>query len=314
VQGAWEWLRGGADGILDALAAGARGWLVLAVALHLCAQATRGLAWHGVLTTTWPEVRVGRCPVVAAHVAGAGLSGVLSPRGADLLRLGLLRRRLPGLALSALAGTLVVEGAVETLFGLGVGAWVLGRGMQHAGAAGPAVAGVVLAVALAILGGCAACPRLRARTAVAARDFAAGLGALRRPARFARRALSWQLASRAVRLAAVACFLRAFGLPVTAATLGCLAAAQGGARALPLPGVGPTAGAVLLVATFASLTGSSGQEAAIAALAIAMPAVLTSLGVVLSLLLLCALLRVRSPLAALAHLRALRASAAVARA
>ena len=70
------------------------GWLVLAVVLHVCGQVSRGVAWRGVLAATWPEVT--RRRVCAWYVCGAGISGVLSPRGGDAVRVTLARRELRG--------------------------------------------------------------------------------------------------------------------------------------------------------------------------------------------------------------------------
>src|SRR5262249_23940197 len=82
-------------------------WIVVAVALHLAGQGVRGLAWHGVLHWSWPGSR--RRSVCAWHLCGAGLSGVLSSRGADVVRLGLARRELHDASVPALAGTLILE-------------------------------------------------------------------------------------------------------------------------------------------------------------------------------------------------------------
>ena len=84
------------------------GWLVLAVVLHVCGQVSRGVAWRGVLAATWPEVT--RRRVCAWYVCGAGLSGVLSPRGGDAVRVTLARRELRDATWPALARTLCAEG------------------------------------------------------------------------------------------------------------------------------------------------------------------------------------------------------------
>ena len=92
------------------------GWLVLAVVLHVCGQVSRGVAWRGVLAATWPEVT--RRRACAWYVCGAGLSGVLSPRGGDAVRVTLARRELRDATWPALAGTLCAEASFETVSGL----------------------------------------------------------------------------------------------------------------------------------------------------------------------------------------------------
>src|SRR5919199_1846416 len=106
---------GAADRLLDALAGAHVGLLAAAVALHVSGQVCRGLAWRGVLAAAWPSVT--RRRACAWHVCGAGLSGVLSARGGDAVRIALARRQLDGASWPALAGTLAAEGSFETLFG-----------------------------------------------------------------------------------------------------------------------------------------------------------------------------------------------------
>src|SRR3954449_6256311 len=85
---------GAADRLLAALAGAHAGLLVAAIALHVGGQACRGLAWRGVLAAAWPGVT--RRRACAWHVCGAGLSGVLSARGGDAVRIALARRQLDG--------------------------------------------------------------------------------------------------------------------------------------------------------------------------------------------------------------------------
>src|SRR5918996_608567 len=79
-----------ADRLLDALAGAHVGLLAAAVALHVAGQVCRGLAWRGVLAAAFPGVT--RRHACAWHVCGAGLSGVLSARGGDAVRIALARR------------------------------------------------------------------------------------------------------------------------------------------------------------------------------------------------------------------------------
>ena len=88
------------------------GWLVLAVVLHVCGPVSRGVAWRGVLAASWPEVT--RRRVCAWYVCGAGLSGLLSARGGDAIRVTLAKRELPGATWPALAGTLCAEASFES--------------------------------------------------------------------------------------------------------------------------------------------------------------------------------------------------------
>lgn len=289
-----------ADRFVDALAGAHAGLLVAAVALHVSAQVCRGLAWHGVLRAPWPHVT--RRRACAWHICGAGLTGVLSGRGGDAVRIALARRDLPGATWPALAGTLAAEAWFETLFGLVVAlvALRLGVGALHAPPfallAGAAVAGPALGLIAA----------RSARVRRLAREVARGLAVLRHPRRWACRVLPWQVSARLLRLGAAACFLLAFGLPATPAVVLAACAAQGSGGAMPLPGAGPAAAAAALLVALPMGAGHALDPAAVAALAVVWPTVLTGVGVVLSTVLLAAISGARSPRALLRAARSLR--------
>ena len=104
------------EGLVDAVAGVAPGWLILGVALHLANQVARGRGWYAVVCKASAEdAAPRRRDVVAAWVAGAGAGGVVSARGGDAVRVLLLARRMPGESgtRALLTGTLVAEAAGE---------------------------------------------------------------------------------------------------------------------------------------------------------------------------------------------------------
>jgi len=310
VDGAAQWVPLGAvESILAHLAGAAPAWLAAGVALHLAAQAARGLAWRGALGPLAGGAAV-LCPrrVAACWIAGAGLSGVLSSRGGDVVRLGLVRRLVPGVPVAALAGTLVVEGAFETVTGTLLGAWALSRGIAAVGPPGAAQA-VPLVALVVLLAGLCAVPATRRWLRRQARAAAAGLALLRRPRAYARGVLPFAALSRALRVLSVGCFLAAFALPVGLAAIACVAAAQGSARTAPAPGVGTAAGAGLLVVAFGPVTGHAVDPARLVAFAVGVPALLTVVGISLSAALAVWLLGVGSPVRAWRGLRGLAEAA-----
>jgi len=290
------------DRLLGALSGAHVGLLVAAVALHVGGQVCRGLAWHGVLAAAFPG-GANRRPACAWHVCAAGLSGVLSARGADAVRIALARRDLRAATVPALAGTLAAEASFETVFGL-----VLALVALRLGVGGLDAPPAAVLVALAVAG--PALALLLARSARArriGREITRGLAVLRTPRRWAARVLPWQVAARLLRLGAAACFLLAFGLPVAPAVVLAACAAQGSGAALPLPGAGPaTVAAALAVAVPLAAPGPV-EPAAIAALALVWPAALTAVGVTVSLALLAGLSGARTPRALLGAVRSLRA-------
>jgi hypothetical protein len=81
--------------------------------------------------------------------------------------------------------------------------------------------------------------------------------------------------SRACRLGALACFLAAFGLPATPAAVLLVVFAQGGGRLVPFAPASVGAGAAVLAASFAPVTGAAVPAADVAAFFLGTSAVLT---------------------------------------
>jgi hypothetical protein len=266
----------------DALVGVSPGWLVLGVALHLANQILRGRGWFVIVrlaASGEPSLRAR--DAVAAWVAGAGAGGVASARGGDAVRVLLLSRTAPRCGCPLLAGTLVAEGAGELAVGAALLAVAIAAGVgPQLGA--PAAGGPVLAAVAAILVlalAAARIPRLRRLFAGAGR----GCAPLRRPGTYARAVLPWQLASRACRLAALGCFLAAFGLPVTPAAVLLVAFAQGSARLVPFAPASVGAAVAMLAASFASVTGTAVPAGELAAFFVGTSTVLTLTGAVLAL-------------------------------
>jgi uncharacterized membrane protein YbhN (UPF0104 family) len=295
---------GAADHLVDALSRAHPGLLAAAVALHVSGQVCRGLAWRGVLGATWPGVK--RRRVCAWHVCGAGLSGILSTRGGDAVRVALARRELPGATWPALVGTLAAEGSFETAFGLvlALAAVWLGVGTLNAPPLA-LVAAVAVALPLAIAAA-ARCERVRR----VGREVGRGLAVLRRPRRVLASVLPWQLGARVLRLGAATCFLLAFGLPAGPAVVLAACAAQGCGAILPVPGAGPATVAATMLVALPVAAGHAVDPAAVAALALVQPAALTAVGAALSVCLLAVLLGARTPRALVRATRALRAQPA----
>jgi hypothetical protein len=289
-----------ADRLVDALAGAHPGLLAAAVGLHVAAQACRGLAWRGVLVASWPGVS--RRRACAWHVCGAGLSGVLSTRGGDALRLALARRHLADATWPALAGTLAVEGSFETVFGLGLALVAVRLGAGTLGAP-PLVLLGAAAIAAAV---CVLLASRSARVRRLAAEVGRGLAVLRRPRCWARAVVPWQAAGRLLRLGAAACFLLAFGLPAVPALVLAAAAAQGSGAVLPLPFAGPAAVAGALMVALPAVAGHPVDPGAVASMAIVAPVALTAVGVTISVVLIGILCEARTPRALARAVRSLR--------
>jgi uncharacterized membrane protein YbhN (UPF0104 family) len=261
----------------EALAGASPGWLVLGVVLHLANQVARGRGWCTLLRDASGE-QVRRRDAVTAWVAGAGAGGLASARAGDAVRVMLLRRRVADCPL--LAGTIVAEGAGELLVGAALLAVAVSAGLgPEFGAPGPLWIVSAAAVAALIVLVVARTPRLRA----IARGVGRGCAPLKCPGAYARGVLPWQVASRACRLGALACFLAAFGLPASFAAVLLVTAAQSGGRLVPFAPASVGAGAAMLAATFGPVTGTAVPAADLAAFFVGTSVVLTVVGTALTL-------------------------------
>jgi hypothetical protein len=256
-------------------------WMVAGVLLHLAGQLARGRAWHAVIRAAHAaDVAVRRRDVLRAWVAGAGVTGIASARGGDVVRVLMLRRRLPGTTCATLAGTLAAETVAETACGAVVVGWAAAAGlMPEAGGSGLAVAaGAVAAIAVVV----AACTRRWERLRRLRDEAWQGLTALRCPGLYIRRVLPWEVLGRAVRLASLTCFLVAFGLPVSLAAVALVMAAQAGGRLVPFGPAGAGVSLAILAVAFGTVTGEAVPLDRLAAFVVGTSAVLTVVGLALS--------------------------------
>jgi hypothetical protein len=198
------------------------------------------------------------------------------------VRLLLLRRRLPDEGYPLLAGTLVAEAAGEAVLGVAFLAVLLASGVEWTPALGaPAAVWIVPTVLVALAGIVLFRSRWGALRRLAA-GLARGCSALRHPGVYLRAVTPWQLASRLMRAASLACFLLAFGLPATAAAIGLVMVAQGGGRLLPFAPASAAATVAVLAAGFPGATGSHPDTATLAAFVIGVSTLLTAAGVLLA--------------------------------
>jgi uncharacterized membrane protein YbhN (UPF0104 family) len=269
-------------GVAEAVTGVAPGWLALGALLHVANQVARGRGWYAILRAAShddPDLR--RRDAIAAWVAGAGAGGIASARGGDAVRVLLLAPRLPRTGGACVTGTIVAEGAGELALGSAMLAVAVAVGLGPAvSAPSPALWMLVVPLAIAALVLCARGSRRLRRVAA---GVGRGCAPLREPGRFARAVLPWQLLSRLCRGAAIACFLAAFGLPVTVEVVLLVMLAQGGARLLPFAPASVGAGAAMLAAAFEPVTGTAAAGGQVAAFFVGTSTVLTIVGTVLSL-------------------------------
>jgi hypothetical protein len=297
VPAAPAWARSVAEEVGGALSRAEGGWILAAVLLHVSGQLCRGLAWRNILAASWPGVR--RRRACAWHLCGSGLSGVLSSRGGDAVRVAVAKRELPDATWPALAGTLVAEASFEAVLGLALtlAAVSIGVGMLTS----PSLAAVGVGAAVLAAGGLLAARCRRVRRIAA--ELGRGAAVLRHPGRFGVQVVPWQVSGRVLRMAAVWCFLHAAGLPAGPAMVVAATVVQGSGNGIPIPGAGIAAAAAGLLVALPVAAGRPVDPAAVATLAVLQPATLTLVGVTLSVGLLVAFAGVRTPRGMLAAVR-----------
>src|SRR5215217_979655 len=103
--------------------------LAIALALHFGKVAVRTVAWRNILRAAYPETRVPLPPVFGAYVAGVGINSIVPGRGGDLVKLYLVRHRVPETTYTTLASTLVTETLLDIVLATLIFLWALTQGV-----------------------------------------------------------------------------------------------------------------------------------------------------------------------------------------
>ncbi|HEU4978317.1 MAG TPA: lysylphosphatidylglycerol synthase domain-containing protein [Solirubrobacteraceae bacterium] len=287
--------------------------LLLAIALHFASECVRNRGWFNILRAA---LGPGRAPrfrrVLVAYFAGAGLGTVVPARANDLVKLTVLRGGRPGRRFATMLATLVPETIPESVMGALLLAWAVaagyvtspvGPGAVPSFLANPLVAAPAIVLAVAALVLLARTVRRRAAGLWAALE--AGFAILRSPWGFVRHVAAWQALARPVRIAALVCYLAAFGLTATPLAALVVMAVEGGTRVRVAPAGAALRAAVLAGALPLATGGGTGPEAA-AAFSLQLRAVSGMWTFAVSVLVLAALLGTVSPLRILRAVRATR--------
>jgi len=204
-------------------------WIALAIALglHFAKVVVRTFAWRNILQAAYPKLTVPWPPVFGAYVAGVGVNSIVPGRGGDLVKLYLIRRRMPEMTYTTLAATLFTETLLDLVLATLILLWALTQGVlpslyvlpnvpafdwgwlfQNAKATA-GVVGLLTAVVIWVVW----------RTAHHVDDFkhrlGQGVAILGDRPRYFREVVSWQVLSWIFRIASLYWFLRAFHVTAT---------------------------------------------------------------------------------------------------
>jgi uncharacterized membrane protein YbhN (UPF0104 family) len=241
------------------LAGVSTGALAAALLLHVGKLLAEARAWHWIVAFAHGEQPVRFRTSLGAFVAAIAVNVALPARIGEGLRVFIVRREVPGSSAVTIAGTVVLETALEIVFALAAIASVLALG-GPVGLNASALGALGSPWALAALGAAAAgaillAYRLRTRVRGLATRLVRGFSVLGSRRALFGRVLPWKLTGWTLRLACVYAFLVAFGLPASLWTVLVVVAAQSVAAAVPLlPGNAGTQQAALAVALAGSAT------------------------------------------------------------
>ena len=84
-------------------------FLGLALACHVVKLFFRADAWRTIVRAAYPGQRLRYRTALGAYVAGVGVNSIVPARGGDVVKMYLVKHRLPGSTYATLAPTLIVE-------------------------------------------------------------------------------------------------------------------------------------------------------------------------------------------------------------
>ena len=206
----------------DELASVGWGALAIALGLHFGKVVLRTFAWRNIIAAAYPAIRVPWRPVFGAYIAGVGINSIVPGRGGDLVKLYLVRHRVPGTTYTTLASTLLAETVLDIVLALSLFLWALTQGVLPSLHVLPNLPSFdwgwlightkasATVVALLTLGAIALWWWASRHVSDFRARFGLGLVILRDPPRYLREVASWQLASWVLRVASLYFFLQAF--------------------------------------------------------------------------------------------------------
>jgi glycosyltransferase 2 family protein len=103
--------------------------LGLAIACHVIKLLFRTRAWQNIVRASYPDGRLKFRTAFGAYVAGVGVNSIAPARGGDLVKLYLVKHRLPVSTYPTLASTLVVETIFDFFVAGALMIWALSIGV-----------------------------------------------------------------------------------------------------------------------------------------------------------------------------------------
>ena len=202
-------------------------YLAIALGLHFLKLVFRAVAWRAILMASYPGQRIRFRTIFGAYIVGVGINSVAPARGGDVVKLYLVKHRIPGSTYATLTPTLVVETITDFVIASCLIIWALAIGALPAAEVYSRLPSVdwgflishrewtAAVLLILIVAGVIAFFHFAASGSDARRRVALGFAILKRPRRFALGVVVPQLASWVCRIASVYYFLLAFGVIAT---------------------------------------------------------------------------------------------------
>jgi uncharacterized protein (TIRG00374 family) len=104
-------------------------FLGYALACHIIKLLFRAGAWRAIVNAAYPEGRLKYRSALGAYVAGVGVNSVVPARGGDVVKLYLVKQRIPDSSYAALTPTLIVETLLDFFVAGAIIVWALASGV-----------------------------------------------------------------------------------------------------------------------------------------------------------------------------------------
>jgi uncharacterized protein (TIRG00374 family) len=104
-------------------------FLGYAIACHVVKLVFRAGAWRAIVNAAYPEARLKFRTAFGAYIAGVGVNSIVPARGGDVVKLYLVRHRIPGSSYATLTPTLVVETMFDFVTAGALILWALTSGV-----------------------------------------------------------------------------------------------------------------------------------------------------------------------------------------
>jgi uncharacterized membrane protein YbhN (UPF0104 family) len=104
-------------------------FLALALGCHVAKLLFRAGAWCTIVRAAYPGERLRYRTALGAYVAGVGVNSIVPARGGDVVKMYLVKHRVPGATYATLAPTLVVETLFDFVTAGALIVWALATGV-----------------------------------------------------------------------------------------------------------------------------------------------------------------------------------------